>query len=287
MGQWFVQTSKRQFGPFDTDKLRRLAAAGKIKPTHRISKNPDGPWNLAGNVKGLFPSADVAAAAVSTAYVPPVAAADEPPLEAPPLFVTAQLPPASPPRPSLRQRWRSMSPKRRYRWRGRILAAVCTVATVTLLVARFHQAYDEPVPPGQAVTLPVAEQPAAAAAAPSSEELLGTLILLAVQESSRKGVSSVLASPTSAVFGEPYSLEPAAGSPVDGRLVVVIAGPVDSQNAFGVMLRSDYVTWVSYEPAVDLARCESVVLGGKAYYVSDWLKARLSTDDLRLYSIGD
>ncbi len=56
--QWFVKTSKGQAGPFSSDKLRQLVAAGKIKPTSAIS--PDGKkWVKAENIKGLsFPTAD-------------------------------------------------------------------------------------------------------------------------------------------------------------------------------------------------------------------------------------
>lgn len=56
--QWFVKTKKGQAGPFSSDKLRKLVADGKIKPTSTISA--DGKkWVKAETIKGLsFPMED-------------------------------------------------------------------------------------------------------------------------------------------------------------------------------------------------------------------------------------
>jgi hypothetical protein len=51
---WFVRQGGKAFGPFDSSKLRQLAAAGKITPQTELSQSANGPWATAGNVKGLF-----------------------------------------------------------------------------------------------------------------------------------------------------------------------------------------------------------------------------------------
>lgn len=44
-------------GPFAAARIRQLAATGRITPTWSIGKSKEGPWALAGSVRGLFPVA--------------------------------------------------------------------------------------------------------------------------------------------------------------------------------------------------------------------------------------
>lgn len=54
----YVRIRGKVHGPFETDKLKRLAAAGKISRDDELSRDQQ-KWTLAGNVKGLFPAAEL------------------------------------------------------------------------------------------------------------------------------------------------------------------------------------------------------------------------------------
>jgi hypothetical protein len=61
MGQlWYCRISDQEYGPFDSSKLRSLAAQKKLLPTHHVRLAPSTDWTSAANVKGLFRSEAVA-----------------------------------------------------------------------------------------------------------------------------------------------------------------------------------------------------------------------------------
>lgn len=55
---YYVRLSGKTYGPFDTEKLKRLAAAGKISCENMISTDGKSGWVVAGKVKGLFATAE-------------------------------------------------------------------------------------------------------------------------------------------------------------------------------------------------------------------------------------
>jgi uncharacterized tellurite resistance protein B-like protein len=61
---WYCQINGREYGPFDSSKLRALAHEKKILPEHLVRQSQSDPWVPASRVTGLFPSAN--AASVST-----------------------------------------------------------------------------------------------------------------------------------------------------------------------------------------------------------------------------
>ncbi|MCA9099987.1 MAG: DUF805 domain-containing protein [Planctomycetales bacterium] len=54
MAEWFVQVDGKRYGPFDSAKLVKLAAAGKVKPDDLVKKGRDGEWKPAHRVRRLF-----------------------------------------------------------------------------------------------------------------------------------------------------------------------------------------------------------------------------------------
>jgi uncharacterized membrane protein YhaH (DUF805 family) len=54
MAEWFVQVGGKQYGPFDSAKLVKLAAARKLNPDDLVKKGRDGEWKPASNVRRLF-----------------------------------------------------------------------------------------------------------------------------------------------------------------------------------------------------------------------------------------
>jgi hypothetical protein len=56
---FFARIANKVHGPFDGEKLKKLAAAGKLTRDDAISKDGKTGWTLAGNVKGLFPPAEL------------------------------------------------------------------------------------------------------------------------------------------------------------------------------------------------------------------------------------
>lgn len=56
---WFVRVNGKIFGPFDDQRLKKLAAEGKIIAKTEISRSQTGPWHEARTLKGLLvPPAD-------------------------------------------------------------------------------------------------------------------------------------------------------------------------------------------------------------------------------------
>lgn len=55
---YFVKIADKKYGPFDAEKLKGLASAGRISRHDSISKD-QATWVPAGNVKGLFPPAEL------------------------------------------------------------------------------------------------------------------------------------------------------------------------------------------------------------------------------------
>lgn len=56
--QWFVRGGGKVYGPLDASRLKQLVSEGKINRQTDVAINAAGPWNPAGNVKGLFPASD-------------------------------------------------------------------------------------------------------------------------------------------------------------------------------------------------------------------------------------
>jgi hypothetical protein len=54
--QWFVRGGGKVYGPLDAARLKQLVSEGKINRQTDVAINAAGPWNPAGNVKGLFPA---------------------------------------------------------------------------------------------------------------------------------------------------------------------------------------------------------------------------------------
>lgn len=57
MPTFYAQIGGKTYGPFEADKLKRLAAGGKISRDDKVSKDGQTGWVAAGTVKGLFPAA--------------------------------------------------------------------------------------------------------------------------------------------------------------------------------------------------------------------------------------
>jgi acetyl esterase/lipase len=54
MAEWYIQVDGKKYGPFDSERLVKLAAAGKLTPTDRVRKGRDGQWKPASSVRRLF-----------------------------------------------------------------------------------------------------------------------------------------------------------------------------------------------------------------------------------------
>lgn len=55
---WYCQINGREYGPFDSSKLRALAHEKKILPEHLVRQSQSAPWVPASRVTGLFPLAN-------------------------------------------------------------------------------------------------------------------------------------------------------------------------------------------------------------------------------------
>jgi hypothetical protein len=73
--QWFVRGGGKVYGPLDAARLKQLASEGKVDRKTDIATNAAGPWQPAGNVKGLFPQASTNEADKAATPPAPVAAA--------------------------------------------------------------------------------------------------------------------------------------------------------------------------------------------------------------------
>ena len=58
MADLFIRDAERVYGPYSPVRIKQLAVAGRITPSWSIGKSKEGPWAVAGNVRGLFPAAD-------------------------------------------------------------------------------------------------------------------------------------------------------------------------------------------------------------------------------------
>ncbi len=97
---YYVRRGQKQFGPFDTPQLKKLAAAGKITRDDAISADRS-KWTPAGNVKGLFPPAELLVDAKPHAI--PTIVKHQPPAvpdPAPPATVYVQAPAPQAPQPA-------------------------------------------------------------------------------------------------------------------------------------------------------------------------------------------
>lgn len=54
-GSWFVRGGGKVYGPLDDDRLKQLVADEKIDEHTDVSRNYQGPWVPAAQVRGLFP----------------------------------------------------------------------------------------------------------------------------------------------------------------------------------------------------------------------------------------
>lgn len=59
MATFYAMVAGKKYGPFDADKLKRLATAGKISRDDKISRDSETNWVVAGTVKGLFPATEL------------------------------------------------------------------------------------------------------------------------------------------------------------------------------------------------------------------------------------
>ena len=50
---WYVRTGKRDRGPYETEKLRKLAAEGKLQPEMLVSRDAKQTWVKASELKGF------------------------------------------------------------------------------------------------------------------------------------------------------------------------------------------------------------------------------------------
>lgn len=55
---WFARVFNEELGPLDWDQLSAMAQRGALLPTDEIRQGPDGPWDRAGEVVGLFTEDD-------------------------------------------------------------------------------------------------------------------------------------------------------------------------------------------------------------------------------------
>ena len=55
MADLFIRDVERVYGPYSPARIKQLAVAGRITPSWSIGKSKEGPWAVAGNVRGLFP----------------------------------------------------------------------------------------------------------------------------------------------------------------------------------------------------------------------------------------
>ena len=54
MAGFFVRRGSKTIGPVSSSRLRALVTSGKIQRSDQIGNSEDGPWQLAGEVSGLF-----------------------------------------------------------------------------------------------------------------------------------------------------------------------------------------------------------------------------------------
>ena len=55
MADLFIRDAERVYGPYSPARIKQLAVAGRITTSWSIGKSKEGPWAVAGNVRGLFP----------------------------------------------------------------------------------------------------------------------------------------------------------------------------------------------------------------------------------------
>lgn len=68
--QWFVRGNGQVFGPLDDRQLIKLAADGKIDAGTEVAHTQQGPWSVAGRVKGLQFQKPAARTSAATAASP-------------------------------------------------------------------------------------------------------------------------------------------------------------------------------------------------------------------------
>ncbi len=68
--QWFVARDGNQQGPFSSDDLRRMVAAGQLAPTDMVWKEGLKDWAPASALRGLFPSAQPRLTPATPAAIP-------------------------------------------------------------------------------------------------------------------------------------------------------------------------------------------------------------------------
>lgn len=84
---WFVRGGGKVYGPLDSNRLKQLAAEGKINEATEVAQNQAGPWHPAGKVRGLFDTPTATTPAYSPAPAPQAYAAPQaytPPTYSPP-----------------------------------------------------------------------------------------------------------------------------------------------------------------------------------------------------------
>ena len=84
---WFVRGGGKVYGPLDSNRLKQLAAEGKINEATEVAQNQAGPWYPAGKVRGLFDTPTATTPTYSPAPAPQTYAAPQaytPPTYSPP-----------------------------------------------------------------------------------------------------------------------------------------------------------------------------------------------------------
>jgi Zn-dependent protease with chaperone function len=81
MAEWYCQVDGRERGPYSSDQMREMAAAGRLAPGSLVRKLPQADWVPASRVKGLFAAEGGIGAPAEAEAGPatPDAAAGEPP----------------------------------------------------------------------------------------------------------------------------------------------------------------------------------------------------------------
>ena len=77
--EWYYARGNKQMGPVPSADLKRLAAAGELRPEDLVWREGMTEWTLARNVRGLFENEEKAPAAVAE-VVPPKAAGSSSPI---------------------------------------------------------------------------------------------------------------------------------------------------------------------------------------------------------------
>jgi len=161
--EWYCQISGRALGPFSSQQLKSMAAAGQLEPTDLLRKGDSGDWTPAAGVRGLFGAGSARSLPVAKPLdggpsgSQPVAPLPPPPSVKPPVAPNRRVPPPAPPRPGPSPQGGPTPPEQpdtrvragRPQSKGPLVAGIAVLAgvAVTAGVAFFALREDEPVEP--------------------------------------------------------------------------------------------------------------------------------------------